>query len=179
MTHYMNLFSSPFSKIAEGRKTIELRLYDEKRRKISVGDTVVFSCDSKNETIYAKVKQLHVFPDFEFLYKALPLTKCGYAENELAMAHYSDMEEYYSKERIQKYGACGIELCEVYVKKETALDTDAPDTTHSKPDTDILVEQLVDGIAGKETDNPSENDIEMRRRLSGRAWEYLMFMDDE
>ena len=55
----------------------------------------------------------------------------------------------------------------------------APDTVHSQPDTDILVEQLVDGIAGKETDNPSENDIEMRRRLSGRAWEYLMFMDDE
>lgn len=55
----------------------------------------------------------------------------------------------------------------------------APDTTHSKPDTNVLVEQLVDGIAGKETDNPSEKDIEMRRRLSGRAWEYLMFMDDE
>ena len=34
MTHYMNLSPSPFSKIADGSKTIELRLNDEKRQKI-------------------------------------------------------------------------------------------------------------------------------------------------
>ena len=42
MIHYMKLNPKPFAMIAEGRKTIELRLYDEKRQGISLGDTIVF-----------------------------------------------------------------------------------------------------------------------------------------
>lgn len=38
----MNLLLSAFEKIADGRKTIELRLNDEKRQKIKDGDTVAF-----------------------------------------------------------------------------------------------------------------------------------------
>ena len=111
MTHNMNLMPSPFSKIADGSKTIELRLNDEKRQKIAVGDSIVFTHTETEETVSAKVVALHKFPDFEALYKALPLTKCGYAESELSTAHYTDMEQYYSKEKIQKYGALGIEIC--------------------------------------------------------------------
>lgn len=110
MTHYMNLSPSPFSRIADGSKTIELRLNDEKRQKIAVGDTIVFTHTETKETLSAKVLALHKFPDFEALYKALPLEKCGYKVSELATAHYTDMEEYYSQEKIQKYGALGIEI---------------------------------------------------------------------
>ena len=42
MTHKMNMNPSPFEKIRNGTKTIELRLYDEKRRKIEIGDTIIF-----------------------------------------------------------------------------------------------------------------------------------------
>jgi ASC-1-like (ASCH) protein len=38
----MNLTPSPLHMIREGKKTIELRLYDEKRKAISVGDTITF-----------------------------------------------------------------------------------------------------------------------------------------
>ena len=38
MEHTMNLNAHPFEMMRSGKKTIELRLYDEKRRKISVGD---------------------------------------------------------------------------------------------------------------------------------------------
>ena len=34
MIHKMNLNPSPFKKIRNGTKTIKMRLYDEKRRKI-------------------------------------------------------------------------------------------------------------------------------------------------
>lgn len=44
---------------------------------------------------------------------------------------------------------------------------------------DNMVKQLVDGIAGKESENTTEKEKETRKRLSGRALEYLMFMDDE
>ena len=42
MIHRMNLDSNPFEMIKNGTKTIELRLNDDKRRKIKVGDYIIF-----------------------------------------------------------------------------------------------------------------------------------------
>ena len=109
----MNLVPSAFKKIKDGSKTIELRLNDEKRQRINVEDTVVFNCSSTKDIITAQVSGLHKFSDFKELYNALPLEKCGYTVAELDTAHYTDMEQYYTKEQIKKYGALGIELCNV------------------------------------------------------------------
>ena len=43
MNHEMNLHNEPFKKIMEGTKTIELRLYDVKRRALKVGDVIEFT----------------------------------------------------------------------------------------------------------------------------------------
>ena len=52
MTHYMNLHPQPFSMIANGNKTIELRLFDEKRQLISIGDRLIFTnIEDANSTI--------------------------------------------------------------------------------------------------------------------------------
>ena len=52
MEHNMKLNPSPFEKIRTGSKTIELRLYDEKRRAISVGDTITFvNTEDANDTL--------------------------------------------------------------------------------------------------------------------------------
>ncbi|MBQ8740980.1 MAG: GNAT family N-acetyltransferase [Clostridia bacterium] len=113
MTHNMKLWRDAFYSIADGSKTIELRLNDEKRQQITVEDTIIFSCTKNNDMITAKVKALHKFADFKALYEHLPLDKCGYTKDELKTAHYTDMEQYYSKEQITKYGALGIELCDI------------------------------------------------------------------
>lgn len=42
MKHTMKLHSSPFNMIKCGEKTYELRLYDEKRQCIKIGDGIVF-----------------------------------------------------------------------------------------------------------------------------------------
>ena len=44
MHHEMSLRPGPFAMIADGRKRYELRLHDEKRRAITVGDTITFVC---------------------------------------------------------------------------------------------------------------------------------------
>lgn len=41
MTHNMKLHPGPFALIAQGNKTIELRLWDEKRRLIRMGDDII------------------------------------------------------------------------------------------------------------------------------------------
>ena len=108
--HEMKLRPEPFTKIKSGTKTIELRLYDEKRQKIRVGDLIIFTSTETGEQIRATVKKLHRFDSFEALYKSLPLLKCGYTADDVDRAQPSDMESYYSAEEQQKYGVVGIEL---------------------------------------------------------------------
>ena len=43
MIHYMNLNNRPFQLIKNGSKSVEMRLYDEKRAKIKVGDQISFT----------------------------------------------------------------------------------------------------------------------------------------
>ncbi len=41
--HRMHLYKEPFEMIKSGKKKIEIRLNDEKRQKLKIGDTIVFS----------------------------------------------------------------------------------------------------------------------------------------
>lgn len=108
--HRMKLFPAPFEMIESGKKTVELRLFDEKRQQIKAGDTVVFTNTKTGETVTATVVKLHRFDSFEELYQSLPLLKCGYTTENVDNATPSDMEQYYSKAEQEKYGVVGIEL---------------------------------------------------------------------
>ncbi len=109
--HRMRLDPDAFSKIEDGEKTIELRLYDEKRRRIQAGDVIRFeSTDDETDVLYAQVEGLRSFASFDELYAALPLTHCGYTAEEAKTASPRDMDRYYSPEEQQKWGVVGIEL---------------------------------------------------------------------
>ena len=111
MTHYMNLNPGPFTMIASEKKTVELRLYDEKRKLIQPGDLIVFSNTQAPESrLTVKVQRLHTFPSFAELYHALPLEQCGYQPEKLADASPKDMDIYYSPARQAQYGVVGIEI---------------------------------------------------------------------
>ena len=111
MTHTMRLQPAPFEMIKNGTKTIELRLFDDKRRKIRIGDTIVFiSAGQYAETLEVKVTGLFVFDSFAELYAALPLLECGYTEEDIDTASPEDLDLYYSKEEQQKYGVVGIQI---------------------------------------------------------------------
>ena len=102
----MNLQVEPFEKIKEGRKTLELRLYDEKRQQVAVGDAIVFRCGE--ETVRTKVKGLHLVPDFAALFAAVPKEMLGYGPEEVADPGH--MEAYYTKVEQSRYGVVGIEI---------------------------------------------------------------------
>lgn len=109
--HNMKLNGFPFELITSGQKTIELRLFDQKRQQVKVGDEIVFTNTTTGETLSTTVAKLHRFDSFEELYKTLPLLKCGYTTENIGNAKPSDMEQYYSVEEQRKYGVVGIELC--------------------------------------------------------------------
>ena len=99
MLHEMTLFPKPYTSIASGQKTIELRLYDEKRQSIQIGDQIRFTnTEDESQTTLCEVVQLHVFKNFAELYESLPLLKCGYTPEDVVNAHPDDMLTYYSKE---------------------------------------------------------------------------------
>ncbi|MCR4851145.1 MAG: DUF1810 family protein [Lachnospiraceae bacterium] len=109
MLHQMKLKLSPFEKIKNGSKTIELRLYDEKRQKVQVGDFIEFTClDKPKQRIQTRVTALHRFTTFAELYASLQKEKLGY--NPTDAPNPNHMDEYYSCEDQEKYGALGIEL---------------------------------------------------------------------
>ena len=109
--HEMKLRPAPFEKIKSGKKTVELRLYDEKRQQIEVGDAIRFvNTEDSREVLETVVENLFLFDSFAELYSRLPLTACGYAECELQTASPADMEAYYSKEEQNRYGVVGIQI---------------------------------------------------------------------
>lgn len=111
MIHEMKLHPQPFDMIASGEKTIELRLHDEKRQRIQIGDRIRFTnSQDPARRLEVLVTNLYHFCSFAQLYDTLPLEKCGYRPEEVKDASYKDMEQYYSMEEQAKYGVLGIEI---------------------------------------------------------------------
>lgn len=105
----MKLKLSPFEKIENGSKMIELRLFDEKRQKVQVGDFIEFTClGDATQKIQTRVIALHRFNSFAELYASLPKEKLGYKSTDTPDPNH--MDEYYSREDQEKYGVLGIEL---------------------------------------------------------------------
>ena len=108
-TFELRLNPVPFQQIKQGKKTVEMRLFDEKRKLFNVGDMLIFkNRENENLTIKTQILALHKFASFEELYNNISKLKLGYGENTPASA--SDMEEYYSKSEQAKYGVVGIEI---------------------------------------------------------------------
>lgn len=108
MHHEMSLRPGPFGMIADGRKRYELRLLDEKRRMIAVGDTITFTCTADERRLPVRVISLQTFADFGALYASIPLTECGYTTENVASADPRDMEKYYPPEKQACYGVLAI-----------------------------------------------------------------------
>lgn len=106
--HEMKLNNEPWVAVKKNKKSIELRLNDEKRKKIHVGDSIIFTNRETGKKLKRKVKKLHPYSNFQELYQNFPKKKLGYSKKE--EANYQDMEKHYSEEDIKKYGVLGIEL---------------------------------------------------------------------
>ena len=105
----MKLQSEPFQKIASGHKKVEMRLFDDKRKGLRVGDKIVFTNEvDETQKLKTKITKLNKFASFDELYDFYKdKTLLGYAEGEEASP--KDMEKYYPPEK-QKDGVLAIEF---------------------------------------------------------------------
>lgn len=107
--HSMKLNPSAFEKIKRGEKTIELRLYDEKRRAITLGDTIEFSLNDHPEQIFSvRVIGLLVYENFQQIYQDLDPVALGSPVG--ARDDWGRMYNFYSPEDEKKWGIVGIRV---------------------------------------------------------------------
>ena len=105
MIHKMKLNESPFERIKNGTKTIEFSLYDEKRKKIEIGDKIEFSkLPDLQEKILVDVLDIYREETFEKLFKKI------YTDEDEIERKTKSMYQYYSKEQEKEYGVVGIKI---------------------------------------------------------------------
>jgi len=105
MLHKMKLNESPFEMIKNGTKTIEFRLYDEKRQGVKIGDKIEFSkLPDLQEKLLVDVLELYQEDTFEKLFR-----KLSFNEEEV-IRKIRAMHEIYSPEKEQQYGVLGIKI---------------------------------------------------------------------
>ena len=105
MLHKMKLKESPFERIKNGTKTIEFRLYDEKRQQIKVGDQIAFfKLPDLQEKILVDVVELYREDTFENLFRKL------FTDEDEIKEKTKSMYQYYSHEKENQYGVIGIKI---------------------------------------------------------------------
>lgn len=106
----MKLLEGPFERIKQGTKTLEIRLFDEKRKLIKLDDIIVFSkLPNLDETVSVRVVGLLIYKTFADMIEDTPTACLGYKENEKEYLKGS-MYEIYSKKDEQNYGVLGIRV---------------------------------------------------------------------
>jgi len=104
----MKLQEFPFDQIRNGKKNIEVRLYDEKRQKIKIGDTVEFRKESEQiEVLKAEVVGLFRYKTFADLVANFDAKYFGYFHADDLI---KDLFSFYTKEQETEYGVVGIKV---------------------------------------------------------------------
>ena len=104
----MNLQPKYFDFIKDGTKRIELRLYDEKRRSIQLGDIIEFA-KSEEEKFKAEVIGLLRYNSFADLFEDFDisiLADSSMTKQELLEA----LGEFYTEEKQAEFGVIGIRI---------------------------------------------------------------------
>ncbi len=110
MIHEMKLQPKYYDYISKGTKRIEIRLNDEKRQAIKLGDKIRFLKEPNlNESFEAKVIGLLKYSSFEDLFKDFDisiLSDKSMTKDELI----STLEKFYPKEKQSQTGVLGIRI---------------------------------------------------------------------
>ena len=107
----MSLNPAPFEKIKNGKKSIEIRLYDEKRRGVKIGDIIIFSkLPEKTEKIKVEVIRLSISRSFRDLFSNFEKSKFGHEQNLSIEEQINRQREYYTEEEERQYGVIGIHI---------------------------------------------------------------------
>lgn len=110
MEYQMGLQEKYFRNMKYGTKKLEIRLNDEKRKKLNIGDTIYFLLEpDRKKKIQTKVTNLMKYKNFDAAVNNLPLSSLSSIDDSKE-EYLCDLNRYYSKEEQDKYGVLAIEV---------------------------------------------------------------------
>ena len=93
--------------MAKGIKTVQARLYDNKRRTFRVGDRIRLLRRPDGQSLMMEVIDLHVTPSFSELFEIASLKDFGFDSVEHGL---SEIRKYYPEDDELRYGVVGIRV---------------------------------------------------------------------
>lgn len=110
----MKLNDSPFDRIKSGKKVIEIRLFDEKRKLLTLGDTINFlripDIEESKVELKVQVTGLLRYQTFADLVNDFPITYFGYPNDHGKDVFIDSIYKIYTPEQEAKYGVLGIRI---------------------------------------------------------------------
>ena len=108
MLHEMKLQAEYYNFILNGTKRIEIRLNDEKRQKIKIGDSIKFLKEPElKESFNAKVINLIKYKNFHDMFKDFDISVLA-DKNMTKEKLLNVLEKFYTKEKQETYGVLAI-----------------------------------------------------------------------
>ena len=110
MEMIIHLDSDIFDIVKNNSKDVEIRVNDEKRRKLKVGDTLVFlKRPDDDEELRATITDLVYFNNFLEVVDNYPMKRI-YLDEYTKEDFINLISRFYSEEEVNKYGVVAIEF---------------------------------------------------------------------
>lgn len=108
MEYQMGLQEKYFNDMKYDRKKIELRINDEKRQKLKIGDIINFKLEpERNKIIKTRIVNLTKYANFIEAVDSIPIL---YLTSDSKESYLRDLNQYYNEEEQTKYGVLAIEI---------------------------------------------------------------------
>ncbi|GEK92213.1 ASCH domain-containing protein [Alkalibacterium kapii] len=108
MHYFMGLYDRPFELVSSGKKTVEVRLNDIKRRKLKIGDIITFNkLTNPFEEVTVRIKDLTYYQTFKEMYQDIPAKTFG-SEDVTLEEMLEKTHVIYPPEKEQEWGTLAI-----------------------------------------------------------------------
>ena len=110
MKYIMKLNPKYFEYMKNGTKRIEIRLNDEKRKDLKIGDEIIFQKKPElKEELYTQIVSLNIKRNFKELIEKIDVSEYS-DKSESEGKFLNDLYKFYTKEQEEKYGVVGIQI---------------------------------------------------------------------
>ncbi len=110
MEMIVHLHPEIFELVREGTKDVEVRVYDEKRRQLKVGDTLLFlKRPDDKEKIRVEVTNIALYSDFREVTYAYPMERI-YMKDTTQDDYLALMGQFYKPEEVLENGVVALEF---------------------------------------------------------------------
>jgi len=104
----MHLQKEHYDKVKSGEKIYELRLFDEKRKSLKIGEILQFyNAPDESDAFDTRIKSFVTSTSFEELLMNIDCNKCG-ADSKSELLEI--LKKYYSLDKQTMYGVVAIEV---------------------------------------------------------------------